>query len=94
MDAEHAAINARDDYVTATINSLIGQLNPLTKKEHSVASATAWAQEQDEYKRLQRVRIDAEKERLCASASAEAAKLHAKLAVAVLEHAIPSGDLH
>ncbi len=94
MDAEHAAISARDEYVTAQINSLIGQPNPLTSKPHSQASAEAWAKEQDEYKRLATARIDAEKERLCASASAEAARLHAKLAVAVLEHAVPSGDLH
>ncbi len=94
MDAEHAAINARNEYVTATVNSLIGQPNVVTGKPHSQASATAWAEEQDEYKRLAAKRIDAEKERLCASAAAEAARLHAKLAVAVLEHAVPSGDLH
>jgi len=94
MDAEHTAILARDDYLTLASTALIGQPNPATSKPHSQASAEAAIKDTTEYRRLASARIDAEKARLCASAAWEASKLAARLSVAVIEHAIPTGDLH
>ncbi len=94
MDAETAAIAARDKYFNAEVAKLIGQPNPLTKKEHSQASAEAAVKQTPEYERLATIRHDAEKDRLCASSANEAALLHARLAVAVLELNRASGDLH
>jgi hypothetical protein len=94
MEAEHEAISARDAYVSAIVNSLLGQPNAATGKPHSVASAEAWAKEQDDYKALAKIRVEAEANRLCASAGYEAQKLHARLSVAVIEHAVPTGDCH
>ncbi len=92
MTAEHAAIAARDDYFNAEVAKLIGTDNPLTKKPHSKESSEAAVKQSDEYKRLNTIRHEAETEKLCASSANEAALLHARLSVAVLELHRTNGD--
>jgi hypothetical protein len=91
---EHAAIAARDALLLLETKRLIGTTNPLTNKPHSQASAEDAGKQTDEYKALAAARIEAENARLMASAAYEAQKLYARLAVAVVEHAVPSGDYH
>lgn len=94
MHVEHRAIQARDEYLAAYMAALIGQPNGLTNKPHSQESAERAGKQDEQYKRLAASRIEAECARLMASAASEAQRLHARLSVSVVEHAIPSGDLH
>ena len=83
---EQAAIAERDDYLTALMNSLIGQPNPMTNKPHSQTSAEAAAKEDGRYRELCAARTDAECARLMASAAYDVAKLSARLQLAAVEH--------
>lgn len=94
MHVENRAIQARDEYLAAYVAALIGQPNGLTNKPHSHESAERAGKQDEIYRRLAASRIEAECARMMASAACEAQRLHARLAIAVVEHAIPSGDYH
>lgn len=84
---EQAAITERDDYLTALVNSLIGQPNPmLGGKPYSQTSAEAAAKEDERYKELCAARVDAECARLRASAAYEVARLSARLQLTAVEY--------
>lgn len=78
---EQQAIDDRDTMLSALVNSLIGQPNPLTNKPHSATSAEAAAKDTEQYKAAQAARLTAEVKRVMAWADYERARLIAKLAV-------------
>lgn len=87
MFEEEQAIRHRDGWLRANVERLIhaGAVNDLTKKPHSVASATEELCATGDYAELQRLRVEAEHERVMAEARYEQAKLRAALAVKVAQ---------
>lgn len=79
---ESQARDERDDFLAALVNSLIGQPNPLTNKDHSATSAEKAAKDNEDYKAKDRAVLDSECKRILAWADYERAKLSARLAVA------------
>ncbi len=79
---ESQARDDRDEYLEASVNSLIGQPNPLTGKDHSATSAEKAVKAGDDYKAKDREVLNAECRRIMAWSDYERAKLSAKLAVA------------
>lgn len=82
---ESQARDERDEFLIASVNSLIGQPNALTGKDHSATSAEKAAKDSDDYKSKDRAVLNAECHRILAWADYERAKLSARLAVVAAE---------
>ena len=89
--AEVRAEDACAEELSALVNSLIGQTNPLTSKPHSATSAEAAAKETVTYKAARDRRVEAEIETARARAALESAKLRAKLLTNIASAGLESG---
>lgn len=82
---ESKARDDRDEFLSASVNSLIGQPNPLTSKDHSATSAEKAAKDTDDYKAKDEAVLSAECARILAWADYERCKLSARLSVVAAE---------
>lgn len=93
ITSEAAAEDVCAEELSALVNSLIGQTNPLTNKPHSATSAEAAAKETVTYKTARQRRTEAEIETARARAALESAKLRAKLLTSIASAGLESGIL-